>query len=160
MAQEDPNRLVEWFEAARERWPEVRQSIVDWIEDVRSEPQLLLESRTVRMTAAGIALVVAALLLSWMARSCSPIPPGATEVVAETADFHVVCRHEDCAYHFVVHRDFGFHRFPVGCPRCDRLTGERARRCFSASCRGRWVPPEQDDEERFCPRCGERFDDP
>lgn len=160
MAQEDPNRLAEWLVAARQRWPEFRKAAVDYCRQVRDEPHLLLETRWFRLTVVGGGLIVAAWCMALMARACSPVPPGATEVVAESADFHVVCSHIDCRHHFVVHRDFGFRRFPVPCPRCERESGARARQCHSATCRGRWVAPERDEGGIACPLCGARFSQP
>ena len=41
MAQEDPNKLVEWLLAFREHAPVVRRRFLDWLEVVREEPVLL-----------------------------------------------------------------------------------------------------------------------
>jgi len=154
MAQEERNRLVEWYEILRKQVPVVRETVVDWIAAVREEPRLLWATPAVRMTTyviGGLALVWTA---GWLASSLVPPPPANAKSAATTADFHVVCANPECYHHFVVHRPMGFRQFPITCPRCNQESGMRARRCNSDTCRGRWVPDRQPDGSTACPFCG------
>jgi hypothetical protein len=86
-----------------------------------------------------------------------PLPAGAKEQ-AQTADFHVVCSDRRCEHHFVVNREFGFAAFPLRCPRCDQVTGLRARPCNRQTCGGRWVVPIKEKDGLYCPICDQRFE--
>lgn len=158
MAQERPNRLAEWLMLLRAQAPMVRERFAAWIETVREEPRLAWETSAVRYAVYGLAGGV----LIWVATSISsglvPPPPPSARSAATTADFHVVCSSPDCGYHFVLHRPFGFHKFPVECPKCKRETGVSARRCNSSPCGGRWVAPVQTDQGLKCPRCGAKLE--
>ena len=158
MAQERPNRLAEWLMLVRKQTPIVRERIAAWFEAVREEPRMAWETSAVRY--AVYALVGGVLI--WLATSVSgwlapPLPPSARSA-ATTADFHVICSDAHCGYHFVIHRQFGFHKFPVECPKCKRETGVAARQCNSSSCGGRWVAPVQTDQGVKCPLCGAKLE--
>jgi hypothetical protein len=88
----------------------------------------------------------------------APAVPEGAQPEAKTADFHVVCTNPDCGHHFLIHEKFGFHRFPVVCPACGQKTGAEARRCFSETCRGRWVAPREVNGKLQCPVCGQPFE--
>lgn len=158
MAQEDPNRLREWFEVARTQAPVLRRHLADFAAEARENPALLWKNRAVRYSAYG----TGGLILIWVVGSVvsffAPAPPASAKPLATSADFHVVCTRPDCGSHFVIHRDFGFHEFPVPCPKCSGETGMPARRCNSPTCRGRWVSPRAEGEHVFCPVCGGRFE--
>lgn len=153
MAQEDPSRLIEWLELGRKQVPVLRQSIEDWLKEARKEPRMIWETPAVRYAAYGLV----GLMLLWMglglANAVAPAPTAATKPKATSADFHVVCTNRACGHHFVIHRDFGFRKFPVVCPKCGQKTGVHARRCYSPSCRGRWVAPVRRDGTLTCPHC-------
>ena len=157
MAQERPNRLAEWLLLIRKQSPVVREHFAAWIEAVREEPRLAWETSAVRYAVYGFA----GILLIWLATNLSgwiaPPAPNA-KPTATTADFHVVCSDPNCGYHFVIHRPFGFHKFPVECPKCKRETGVSARRCNSPACDGRWVAPVQTDQGLKCPLCGAKLE--
>lgn len=152
MAQEHPKRLVEWFHLLRGQVPVVRQRYGDWLAAVREEPALIWQTTAVRYAAYGLG---AAVLLWGATRVAGTLaPPATARPQAKTADFHVVCTGLDCRHHFVIHRKFGYRKFPVDCPKCQNKTGAQARRCNSATCRGRWVPLERQDGKLYCPVCG------
>ena len=156
MAQEEPNRFVEWFHLLRGQIPVIRQHLKDWVEAVREEPVLIWQTVAVRYAAYGLGAVV----LLWGAYQVAGTfaPPATATPQAKTADFHVVCTNPDCRHHFVIHREFGYRKFPVECPKCHKRTGAQARRCNSATCRGRWVPLERKDDKLYCPVCGAQFE--
>ena len=156
MAQEEPNRFVEWFHLLRGQVPVVRQRLKDWVEAVREEPALIWQTTTVRYAVYGLGAVV----LLWGASQVAGTiaPPATARPQAKTADFHVVCTNQDCRHHFVIHREFGYREFPVDCPKCQKRTGAQARPCNSATCRGRWVPLERQDGKLYCPVCGAQFE--
>ena len=158
MAQEQPNRFVEWYLLIRRQGPIARRYLNAWLDAVREEPTLIWQTPAVRYTAYGISgLVSIYLFLSipscFSSTSTSQIKPQAT-----TADFHVVCSDRECRHHFVINRDFGYRKFPVRCPKCEQPTGAQARLCVSKTCRRRWVAPEQYDDRLYCPRCEEPLD--
>ncbi len=157
MAQEDRNRLVEWFGILRDRAPLMKDRVADWVADARQEPALVWETPAVRYTA----YVLGGLMLLWVASglagSIAPIPTNA-EPQATSADFHVVCSDKWCGQHFVINRRFGFSKFPVPCAKCGKRTGVRSRRCHSQTCDGRWVAPLTTDDGLRCPQCGGRFE--
>jgi hypothetical protein len=84
-------------------------------------------------------------------------PPAAVTAgpAVRKADFHVLCTNPDCEHHFVIRRKLGFNKFPVKCPACGEKTGERAYRCNSPTCQGRWIVPQKINRELVCPVCGE-----
>jgi len=154
MAQEDPNRLTEWVGLVRAQVPVVRQRFEEWLTAVREEPALIWETAAVRYTAYSLGAVLLVLAASWTARGLAPPPPANAKPGATTADFHVICTSPKCGHHFVIHRELGFHRFPVECPACRGKTGMQGRRCYSPTCQGRWVAPQNRDDVLYCPICG------
>ncbi len=157
MAQEDRNRLGEWLILLRKQIPILRHQFADWVETVKEEPILIWQTPAIRYTVYGLAVVVLLWGVAQVAGSLAPAPPPGAKQVATTADFHVVCSDRQCAEHFVIHRKFGFRKFPVTCPRCKKNTGRQARRCNSAICQGRWVAPARVERILQCPQCGGRF---
>ncbi len=158
MAQERPNPLIEWLMILRKQAPILRERIGDWIEQVREEPALIWATPAVRYVAYGLGAMVIVWVATGIAGAITPPPPASARPTATTADFHVVCSDPQCGHHFVIHREFGFHRFPVQCPRCERTTGVSARRCSSPTCQGRWVAPVEDEGGPKCPICGTMFE--
>jgi len=153
MAQENPNRLAEWVELARAQVPVLRKRLEEWLAAVREEPAVLWEATAVRYTVYGLGAVMLAWLALWLARGLAPPPPASAKPEATTADFHVVCVNQKCGHHFVINRAFGFHKFPVECPACRGKTGMEGRRCFSSTCQGRWIAPQEKDGGLYCPVC-------
>lgn len=158
MAQEKPSRLLELVHLLRKQGPLARQHAVELLAAVQENPRLIWEVAAVRYAT----YLVAGLILAWgvsaIAHSFAPpLPPGA-KTLATTADFHVICSRPECGEHFVIHRPFGFHDFPVPCPKCKQTSGQPARRCSSEKCNGRWVLPAKSDAGSVCPICGRRFD--
>lgn len=154
MAQEKPNPISEWLMAARTNVPVVREHFREWLAAVREEPRLIWETTFVRY----VTYFVGGLVIIWMVNFAiemfTPPPPAGTRPQAVTADFHVICTEPTCGHHFVIHRPFGFHGFPVQCPACKKETGMSARRCTSPTCGGRWVAPIVQDGHATCPICG------
>ncbi len=158
MAQEEPNRFVEWYLLIRRQGPVVRRHLNAWLDAVREEPTLIWQTPAVRYTVYGTAAVVLMYLFLSIPTYFGSASPGQARPQATKADFHVVCSDRECSYHFVINRDFGYRKFPVQCPKCAQRTGAQARQCGSKSCQRRWVAPEQRDDRLYCPRCGERLD--
>lgn len=160
MAYENPNRLAEWLIVLREQGPVLRRRFAEWLGAVREEPVLLWHTPAVRCAA----YILAGLLFLWVATAARdlmlPAPSAGAKPVANTADFHVVCSDQHCAHHYLIRREFGFHRFPVKCPKCRKPTGTRARRCNSTTCRGRWVAPADTPAGHECPICRTPLPDP
>ncbi len=155
MAQERPNRLVQWLLLFREHVPVLKERLEDWAAACKEEPRLIWETPAVRYAAFCIGGLLVVWVVSGVAGAITPPAPVSARPHAETADFHVLCDRPDCAHHFVVNRKFGFSGFPVKCPKCKNETGERALRCNSHECRGRWILPQGPPENRRCPRCRE-----
>ncbi len=158
MAQEKPNWLAEWLLIARGQLPVVRRRLEEWLATVRDQPTLIWDTVAVRCAVYGLGAVV----VLWGAQTAiTMLTPPATALAgpeATTADFHVVCSDVECGHHFVVHRKFGFRKFPLECTGCRQKTGTQARRCNSTRCNGRWVAPSKTEESLSCPRCGGHFD--
>jgi len=154
MAQERPNRLVEWYLAAREWAPTVPQRAREWGETVRAEPALIWQTPAVRYSAwaAGVilALTLATLLPDWIA----PPPPADARPESREADFHVMCSDAACGHHFMITRKKSFDSFPLECPKCEQRTGVHARQCWSDACAGRWIAPIDVERSLRCPVCG------
>jgi hypothetical protein len=127
------------------------------MEAVKEEPRLFWDTTAVRYTAYGVGGLLSVWLVSWLATSLAPPRPADAKPEATTADFHVICTHPDCGEHFVIHRKFGFNRYPVECPKCRRQTGMAARLCSSSVCQGKWVVPREVDGRQRCPLCNEPF---
>ncbi len=154
MAQEERNRLVEWFSVLRKQIPVVRRYCLDWFEAVREEPRLIWETDPVRYAVYGLSGLLTVWIALGVLHSVTPPPPASARPEATSADYHVVCSNRSCSHHFVIHRSFGFRGFPVKCSGCAQETGSRALRCTSTSCKGRWVAPVQTERARKCPQCG------
>ncbi len=58
MAQEKPNRFVEWLLIARENYPVLRRRLSAWWEAVREEPALIWRSRGIRYAVYSFALII------------------------------------------------------------------------------------------------------
>jgi len=158
MAQEDRNRLAEWFTLIREHVPALRQRMRQWVVEAHEEPSVLWQTPAVRYSTYVTGGLVLAWIIQWGISLAVPPPPASARPEATTADFHVLCANPACGYHFVVQREFGFSDFPIPCPRCSQETGQKARLCTSDACRGRWVAPTTSDGEARCPRCERRFE--
>jgi len=158
MPQEDRKRLVEWYELVRGQVPVLRRRFEDWLAAVRKEPALIWETGAVRYTVYGVGLIVLLWSVSLAADMLTPAPPAGARSAATTADFHVVCSDFQCGHHFVIHRKFGFGKFPVVCSRCQQKTGMQARRCSSTICQGRWVAPVNREGRLCCPWCRGQFE--
>lgn len=158
MAQEHPKPWNEWLDAARTQTSILRERLDEWLAAVREEPVLIWQTTGVRYATYG----VGGLIVLWMASGVLgilvPPPPENARPAAGTADFHVVCMDPDCGYHHVIHREFGFRKFPVVCPKCEQRTGARARPCNSKACGFRWVAPQEVEGTLRCPRCGRVFE--
>lgn len=157
MAQEKPNRLVEWLMLARTQTPVLHERLAIWWTAVREEPRLAWETTAVRYVVYVIGAVVLWRTVAWGIWFISPPPPPDAKPQATTADFHVLCTEPRCGTHFVIHRAFGFDDFPVECPQCKQRTGQAARLCNSPTCDGRWVVPFLRDGTKTCPYCGSVF---
>ena len=158
MAQEPPNRFTEWLGLLREEATYLREVVGEWLEQVREEPSLIWATPAIRYTTYGLCAAALIWVVSGVAGAITPPPPASARPTATTADFHVVCTNPSCENHFVIHREFGFRRFPVQCQRCQRETGFSARKCGSTNCMGRWVAPVREETGLTCPRCGARFE--
>lgn len=144
------SKIAEWIAALREGWPGVRVRFDEWKDTVRENPALIWATPAVRYPVYGIGALLAVWALTWAVGQLQPpeaVPP------AETADFHVLCTNPECGHHFVINEEFDFDDFPVVCPKCKKKTGQRAVRCASQTCRGRWVVPEKRGDEYYCPYC-------
>jgi len=157
MAQENPNRLVEWYLVLRRQGPALRQHLEDWVAAVKEEPRLIWETATVRYAAYGVGGLLSVWLVTWLGAALAPPPPADAKPQATTADFHVICTNPECGEHFVINRKFGFNKFPVACPKCNRESGMAARLCNSSACQGRWVVPALTGDGKRCPICNEPF---
>ena len=142
MAQEKPNKLLEWYLALREHAPTLREGFSKWLEAVRAEPVLVWQTPAVRYTVYVLGGLLLAWFLSTAATLVTPPPPIGAREVATSADFHVICSDPYCRKHFVIRRAFGFSSFPVRCPHCEQSTGLRALPCTDDDCTHRWVLPE------------------
>lgn len=154
MAQERPNRLVEWLAVAREHWPEVRRGISEWTAQVREEPQLIWATPAVRYAVYGTGALLAAWFITFAIGLITPPLPAAAKPQATTADYHVLCTNPACGHHFIINRKFGFRGFPVDCSKCGKNTGAAARQCNSPTCRGKWIVPKESPGQAQCPVCG------
>jgi len=154
MAQERPNRLVEWVALIRKNAPIFREQARDWMSEVREEPRLLWEASAIRYAIYGVGAILAIWSVTFLIGMLTPPPPLGAKSEATTADYHVICSDPACGYHFVVQREFGFRGFPIQCPKCNKQAGVSARRCNSATCMGRWIAPIEVNGLMTCPVCG------
>lgn len=149
------SRLVEWVMLLKDEWlPSQRARLVAWYEAVRAEPVLIWQTPTIRYGVYGLGGLLAVWLLVWALSLLEPPAPAEVRARARTANFHVVCTNPDCGNHFMIAREFGFKKFPVECPQCHQRTGQRAMRCNSRACRGRFVAIIEIDGELRCRECG------
>ncbi len=155
MPQEKPNPFSEWLLLLREQAPIWRERFENWLDECKEEPRLFWETPAFRYTTYSIGGIGLLWIVFSAANIIAPPLPVSARPRATTADFHVVCENADCAKHYVVHRELGFNAFPVQCPRCKEETGKKAKQCFSPSCDGCWVPPEQIGGMQKCPNCGD-----
>lgn len=152
-----PSKLQELIAGLREWLPGVKPRALEWWDTVREEPRLVWTStafRCVCLAAGGIMLLLVASTIAGWAE------PSATSVhgpAARTANFDVLCSDLNCAHRFVINRKFSFHKFPVKCTKCQQSTGQRGRRCSSATCSGKLAIPVEGELGPICNRCGERF---
>ena len=158
MAQEDRNRFAEWWLILREQIPLVRERLVVYGSEVRERPAVLWETPAFRYLVYAMGGAVLAWIVAAIPTLIAPPPPADAQPPAREADYHVVCSNRACQSHFVIRRPFGFERFPVECPKCSQPTGERARRCWSPTCQGRWVAPSGRTGEFRCPICSSIFE--
>ncbi|MEK6674498.1 MAG: hypothetical protein AABZ47_02460 [Planctomycetota bacterium] len=141
----------------RRQTPVARDHFLNWFDAVRENPRLIWETPAIRYTTYGLCLILLGWSLSAFATWVSPPLPTGAKNVAVTADFHVLCTNPNCELHFVINRPFGFHKFPVECPKCHQPTGHSARRCFSENCKGQWIAPIEENGKLTCPHCGSNF---
>lgn len=154
MAQEQRNRFVEWLLLVREQAPALRERLASWVAAVREEPWVFWDTTAVRYATYGVGGLILVIIVSRLPSMIAPPPPPDARAAATSADYHVICTNPDCGLHFVVREKFGFHGFPLRCPRCKERTGERALRCNSKACKGRWVVPQEIEGRARCPYCG------
>lgn len=146
------SKLLLLVDAVKEWLPTVRVRFGEWWAACRGEPILFWHTPAIRYSA----FALGGLLAIWAVLGVVGMftPAGKTGVPrATTADFHVICTDPACGAQFVIKKPFGFHKFPVECPRCKKTTGERALRCVSATCKGKWVTPRLVDGAYRCPDC-------
>ncbi len=154
MAQEKPNRMVEWYLAAKEWAPTVPERAREWAETVRAEPSLLWQTPVIRYSTYTLSIILALAAVTFLRDWIAPPPPADAQPESRVADFHVICSEGACAYHFVISRKKSFDSFPVECPKCRQRTGVHARQCWSTECAGRWVAPVDIEGSSRCPLCG------
>jgi len=157
MAQEKPNRFVEWYLLLLRNMPVLRRHVADWAEAVREEPVLIWQTPAIRYSVYFLCGLILVSTVGWVAGALTPPPPAGAQAEATEADFHVICSERFCATHFAVRRPFGFSKFPVRCPKCDRITGYAARKCGSEACNGQWVVPTRVEGVARCPVCDAPF---
>jgi len=150
MPVEKESKLTQWIAAIREGWPAVRAGFDEWKSAVREEPVLIWATPAIRYSVYAVGGLIVLSLLIWALEALQP--PNASPA-AETGDFHVLCTEAACEHHFVINEEFGFDDFPVRCPKCEKKTGQRAMRCASSTCGGRWVVPKDRDDRYYCPYC-------
>ena len=157
MAQEKPNRLVEWYLLLRRNFPVLRQHATDWTEAVKEEPALIWQTPAIRYAVYLVCGLILVSTVSWVTGALTPPPPPGARTEATEADFHIICSDPSCGIHFAVRRPFGFDEFPVPCPKCSKLTGYAARKCESDTCRGKWVVAVKVEGVMRCPVCDAPF---
>jgi hypothetical protein len=153
MPVEKEPKLGLYIDAIKEWLPSVWVRFAEWVQACREEPALIWETTAVRIATYCAGAVVVVLLVSGLMHVFAPGGPPPVPM-AETADFRVICVNPACGFEFVIQRDFDFDRFPVECAKCGQKAGQRAVRCNSEQCKGRWVAPVTADGQRKCPVCG------
>jgi hypothetical protein len=155
MPRRERSRLTEWLVLLREEWlPAQWAGLVNWFQAVREEPYLAWETPQVRYGFYGLVGVLGLSVLIWALSLLEPPTPREYRTRAETANYPCVCANTDCGHRFMITRKFGFDDYPVACPRCGQQTGQRAVRCHSPSCKGRYVAVVEIDGELRCTECG------
>ncbi len=158
MAQEKPNRVVEWMNLLRRQYPVLRGHFMDWVAACREQPQLIWETVAVRYASYAIGGMLGIWALTTLVGWFVPPPPPSAQAAANSADYHVICTSAKCMQHFVIQRKFGFSSFPVACPACKQQTGTPARRCHSAECNGQWSLTVEREGRTYCAHCGRVFE--
>jgi hypothetical protein len=159
MAQERPNRILEWYLLAKEHLPELRRGFAEWLSLVREEPRLLWETTAFRYGVYGVSALIAIWMVTAFVGFLQP-PNTRARREATTANYYVICTNPSCGERFMVNREFGFRDFPVECPKCRKETGMAGRKCNSKACGGVWVVPVEEGDGSKCPRCGTAFATP
>lgn len=138
--------------ALKEWVPTLRVHVGTWWEACRAEPILFWNTPAIRYGTYGLGGV---LVVCFLSSVMGLFAPGGPEPLpqARTADFHVICSNAACGAQFVIQRPFEFDDFPVTCRKCTQETGARAMRCFSASCKGKWVATQTVDDAYRCRTC-------
>lgn len=139
------------LDAIREGVPSLKAKLREWFDTCRQEPALFWQTPAIRYVTYGTGGVIGVLVVLMVVNSIAP----SVEVIeqATTTDHRVICTNTECANMFVIDRPFDFDAFPVTCPKCSKQTGERAQRCNSKSCKGRWMIREVRGERFVCPHC-------
>lgn len=154
MPPSDDNRLIYWFFLIKDEWlPSQRRRLGEWFTACRAEPSLIWQTPQVRYSVYGLGGLAAVLCVITLVHTITPPPPANARPRATTATFHVVCSEPECDHHFMVERKFSFKKFPLQCPKCQKQTGQSAMRCFSETCKGKYVLPKERDGKRYCSEC-------
>jgi hypothetical protein len=139
MPVEKESKIAAWMTALREWTGSARVQLGEWWEAIKEEPALIWQTTAVRYAAYGAGGLVALILFFWVLNLVAyPLPQGAAEP-ANTANFDVICTTPGCGHHFVIVRKFGFHKFPVTCPKCGNKTAYHAVRSTTGPDAGEWV---------------------
>lgn len=158
MAQEDKHRLAEWLLIVRDSIPMARERLGIWFGAVREEPSLFWQTVSIRYATYALGLLALLWGVGALAGMLAPALPANAKPAAVSADFHVICAESACGHHFMIHREFGFGKFPVACPKCEKKTGRHALRCFANHCQGAWVAPVEKEGRLHCPDCDRMFE--
>lgn len=148
------NPWKDWAEVAKERTAIAKDQFRQWCKNVREEPGLFWATDSVRYATYTLGLVTAAWMLQFGVSLLQPVRAKDSTPRASTAFFDVVCTNPACGKLFKIERKFRFRSFPVVCAYCRQTTGQRALRCPSTACRGRFVPVVDKDERFLCASCG------
>jgi hypothetical protein len=152
MPVEKEPKLGLYVDAVKEWLPTVRIRFGEWLDACREEPSLIWQTPAIRVMTYGVGAVLVYVIVSWLIGLMAPGGPDPVPL-AKTADFRVMCATPSCGHQFVIERKFNFDDFPVKCAKCGQMTGERAMRCNSETCAGRWVAPRVVDGQYKCPQC-------
>ena len=96
MAYEEPNRLVEWYQAIPEQLLAMRKRFGEWWELVREEPSRSGETTVSRYSVDGLGAMFTLWCVIFAIELITPPPPADARPGATTADFHVVCDDAMC----------------------------------------------------------------
>ncbi len=147
----------EYREGAKLRMESGQILFREWLAAVREEPALIWETLTIRYTVYAVAAIMLILTVRCAVTAFQPPLPADARPAATTALFDAICSSPSCGKHFVIERNFSFDRFPVECPFCDKLSGYRALRCPSKTCRNRLVQTYEKDDTLRCVACEHIF---